>query len=90
VNDGQLFRRKELRVLTGVRRSGKIGMMHITIRDILGSVEPKQIMYLNSEDTTFEQATLDEISGTIWSSSCRTMASIRSWMRARTRKDFGL
>ena len=56
-----LFQRKEVLVLTGVRRSGKTSMMHIMIKDLLGSVEPKQIMYVNLEDPTFEQATLDEI-----------------------------
>ncbi len=56
-----IFQRKEVLVLTGVRRSGKTSMMHIMIKDLLGSVEPKQIMYVNLEDPTFEQATLDEI-----------------------------
>lgn len=56
-----LFERKEVLVLTGVRRSGKTSMMYIMINEIIRSVEPKQIMYVNLEDPTFEQFSLDEI-----------------------------
>jgi predicted AAA+ superfamily ATPase len=56
-----LFDRKEILVLTGVRRSGKTSMMYILINELLESIKPKQIMYVNLEDPTFEQATLDEI-----------------------------
>lgn len=56
-----LFGRKEVLALTGVRRSGKTSMMNLMIRDLLSSVDPKQIMYVNLEDPTFEQSTLEEI-----------------------------
>jgi predicted AAA+ superfamily ATPase len=56
-----LFDRKEVLALTGVRRSGKTSLMHIIIGDLLQKVEPKQIMYVNLEDPTFERATLEEI-----------------------------
>ena len=56
-----LFDRKEVLALTGVRRSGKTSLMHLIVRDLLQKVEPKQIMYVNLEDPTFEGATLEEI-----------------------------
>ncbi len=56
-----MFERKEVLALTGVRRSGKTSLMHIMIRGSLETVEPKQIMYVNLEDPTFEQASIDDI-----------------------------
>jgi len=56
-----LFDRKEVLALTGVRRSGKTSLMHLIVRDLLQKVEPKQIMYVNLEDPTFERTTLEEI-----------------------------
>jgi predicted AAA+ superfamily ATPase len=56
-----LFDRKEVLALTGVRRSGKTSLMHLIVKDLLQKVEPKQIMYVNLEDPTFERATLEEI-----------------------------
>jgi len=56
-----LFKRKEVLALTGVRRSGKTSIMNLMIEDLLSSVGPKQIMYVNLEDPTFEQSTLDDI-----------------------------
>ncbi len=56
-----LFERKEVLALTGVRRSGKTSLMRLIIGDLLEAVEPKQIMYVNLEDPTFERADLEEI-----------------------------
>ena len=56
-----MFDRKEVLALTGVRRSGKTSIMRLIIRNLLKTVEPKQIMYVNLEDPTFERADLEEI-----------------------------
>ncbi len=56
-----LFDRKEVLALAGVRRSGKTCSMHLIIRDLLKDIKSKQILYVNLEDPTFEQATLEEI-----------------------------
>lgn len=56
-----LFDRKEVLALAGVRRSGKTSSMYLIIRGLLKDTESKQIMYVNLEDPTFEQATLEEI-----------------------------
>ncbi|MDG6220472.1 MAG: ATP-binding protein [Candidatus Thermoplasmatota archaeon] len=56
-----MFDRKEVLVFTGVRRSGKTSMMHLLVKQLLDSLDPAQIMYVNLDDPTFKEATLQDI-----------------------------
>ncbi len=56
-----LFERKEVLVLTGVRRCGKTTMMHLYVKKLLENKEPGQIMYINLDDPSFEEVSLRDI-----------------------------
>lgn len=56
-----LFDRKEVLALTGVRRSGKTTFMHLLVGKLLEGIKAKQVLYVNLEDPTFEEATLEQI-----------------------------
>jgi len=56
-----LFKRKEVLTITGVRRCGKTALMHLFIRDLLRSIDEKQILYVNLDDPSLEGAGLQKI-----------------------------
>lgn len=55
------FDRKEVLVITGVRRSGKTSMMHLLIRDRLKDTPADNVLYVNFEDLALEEATVRDV-----------------------------
>jgi len=55
------FARKEILVITGVRRGGKSSLMKLMIRECLASVPAKQVLYVNLDDLALEEATIQQI-----------------------------
>ncbi len=56
-----LFDRKEVLAITGARRSGKTSSMYLLIRELLEQGRAQNILYINLEDPTFEEASLEGI-----------------------------
>ncbi|MDD5434522.1 MAG: ATP-binding protein [Nitrospira sp.] len=58
----QLFNRKEILLISGVRRSGKTTMLHLLIDNLLkGGVSGRNILHLNFEDPAFNGASLYDL-----------------------------
>jgi len=55
------FARKEILVITGVRRSGKSSVMQLLIRECLATATAGQVLYINLDDLALEEATVQEI-----------------------------
>ena len=55
------FARKEILVITGVRRGGKSSLMKLMIRECLATVPAKQVLYVNLDDMALEGATIQQI-----------------------------
>ncbi len=52
---------KEVKVITGVRRSGKSTLLYQMIDNLLSHVHPEQILMINFEDEALEKYSLDAI-----------------------------
>lgn len=57
----RLLKRKETIFITGVRRSGKTSAMFHLINHLLKNNKKENILYLNLDDSPFQQKTLDQI-----------------------------
>ena len=58
----QLFGRKEILTISGVRRSGKTTMLHLLIDHLLKEGVPaRNILQLNLEDPAFKDASLYDL-----------------------------
>ena len=55
------FERKEVLVITGVRRSGKSSLMHLLIKWCLQNMPAEQVLYVNFEDLSFEESTIRQV-----------------------------
>jgi predicted AAA+ superfamily ATPase len=55
------FARKEVLVITGVRRSGKSSVMMLLIKECLSTVPAKQVLYVNFDDLAFEEASIEDV-----------------------------
>ncbi len=55
------FERKEVLVITGVRRSGKTSLMHLLIRGCLEDTPADNVLYVNFEDLALEEATVRQV-----------------------------
>ena len=56
-----LFNRKEILAITGVRRSGKSSILYLLIKELLKVKNNNQVLYVNLDDPTFKDTSLDKI-----------------------------
>lgn len=52
---------KEIKAITGVRRSGKSTLLYQLISSLLSKVDPRDILFINFEDEVLNKYTIDEI-----------------------------
>ena len=55
------LRFKEIKAITGVRRSGKSTLLYQLISSLLSKVDPRDILFINFEDEVLNKYTIDEI-----------------------------